>query len=278
MQSFSDTETTTKKDNHEFEKELKCSSSLPDLSTAAARNLKKRFASKIRRRLVREFYSSKDPEQLKQLLYGKSPSDKTRESILKIGRLLLIGMAVFSIPMDSWKMFEGVRDAHKTLDGPSSLEYLEFYSCDLTTNIVGLTAAVNHQLALTLFMRLLSTSLLQSSFNKKGDGQIPPPADSKEFQEYIKKKVPPHRLPKGMKYSDFGGSKSKRMDPEREFMKGRRTGKKKKKLGKKKLGKKKTGKKNTKTQKSPVKSKSKKKAKKKTTKKSKSKTSSGNKN
>lgn len=211
------------------------SKSLPDLNCLEFKKINHRQVQVMQRLLLGEVGAHKSALALQDYLYG---TKKTPQTLAwKFGRLTLLAMSLFCIPMDGWRMYDGLRSADKILDGPNPLQIVEYYGCDAISNIIGFSSAINNDMFTTLLMRFLSTGLLHSMVRKEGDSSIPPPADTKEFQEYIKKKVPPHRLPKGMKYSDFGGQRSMKDQPYPGMKRIRKPPKKGKKLGKKKAGK-----------------------------------------
>lgn len=121
--------------------------------------------------------------------------DFTQNRTYKYGKVFLIGLALFSIPIDGWKLYQGIEKSQRSLDGPSSLEVFDFYSSTISTHVLGLAAAVDNSLILTLGCRLLSTLLYQSDYSGKGNSTLP--TDPQELQKYIREKVPKHRLPKG---------------------------------------------------------------------------------
>lgn len=76
----------------------------------------------------------------------------------------------------------------------------DFYSSTIATHVIGLAAAYDHDLFLTVACRLVSTYLYQKDYTSKGNNTVP--TDPKKLQKYIKDgvesgKIPRHRLPKG---------------------------------------------------------------------------------
>lgn len=152
-----------------------------------------------------------------------SKGDLKDENTYKYGRLALIGLALFSIPVDAWKMYDSIVKSASTLDGPTSLEIFDYYSAAITTHVIGMSAAFDNRLAITIGCRLVATMLYQSGFGSKGNSTVP--TDPKELQKYIKEHVPRHRLPKGYRFQD--------LEKSMPMAKKKASGKKKGKKGKK---------------------------------------------
>lgn len=94
----------------------------------------------------------------------------------------------------------GVEKSERALEAPSAAEVFDFYSSTIVTHVVGLAAAYEHDLFMTVACRLISTYLYQKDYSGKGNNTVP--TDPKKLQKYIKDGVesgaiPRHRLPKG---------------------------------------------------------------------------------
>ena len=150
--------------------------------------------------------------------------DITKSKGYKYGKIFLVCLALFSIPIDGWKLYQGVEKSQRALDGPTPMEVFDFYTATISTHVLGLAAAVDNSLVLTLGCRLLSTMLYQSDYAGKGNSSVP--TDPKELQKYIKEKVPKHRLPKGYTHPPDDAKVSKGMPPGMDKMGRRRKPKK----------------------------------------------------
>lgn len=158
-------------------------------------------------------------------------------------------------------MYQGVEKTERALEAPSAIEVFDFYSTTIATHVIGLAAAWDHNLWLTVGCRLASTYMYQSDYSSKGNSSVP--TDPKELQKYLKEKVPKHRLPKGYQFPKDDeelppGVKKGRMKDRKGSKKGKKssspmkgdTGQAKKKVSSKsKLDKKETKKKGKKVSK-----------------------------
>lgn len=168
----------------------------------------KRFSRKrafrLRKQWLRELETCLSPERravVKQhRRLSRNHKDFSDSLSYKYGRLAMIGLALFSIPIDGWKLYQGVGKTELAIDGPTPIEVFDYYSSAIATHVIGLAAAVDNNLILTIGCRLLSTILYQSSYETKGNSSVP--TDPKELQKYIREKVPAHRLPKGYRFTD----------------------------------------------------------------------------
>lgn len=195
--SLSDLSLLTKAQEAREECEYKCNSiSSPNLFAKISR-LQRRVNIKLVKRWKREFYSKMSPVELEEYKKKKRPSEF--EKGIKYGQYLMIGLALFSIPMDCWKLYEGIQKSERAIDGPTPYEVLDYYSATLTTHFVGLAAAVEKDLIITLLCRLVSTFVYQAGITRSNSSI---PTDPKELHKYIRDHVPKHRLPKGYKPID----------------------------------------------------------------------------
>lgn len=119
--------------------------------------------------------------------------------ICKAVQIFMIGVSVVSVPVDLYKLVDGVIKSANALDGPTALEYLDFYSAAIGTHIIGGAGAIESEAVLTVLSRLASTWLYQVDQASKNSSEGPP-SDPKQIQKWIKEKVPRHRLPKGYKF------------------------------------------------------------------------------
>lgn len=119
--------------------------------------------------------------------------------ICKAIQIFMIAVSVVSVPVDLWKLVDGVIKSANALDGPTALEYLDFYSAAIGTHIIGGAGAIESEAVLTVLSRLASTWLYQVDQASKNSSEGPP-SDPKKIQKWIKEKVPRHRLPKGYKF------------------------------------------------------------------------------
>lgn len=170
--------------------------SCPNLFKKISR-MQRRINIKIVKRWKREFYSKLSPAQLEE--YKKKKKPKDYQLGIKYGRLLMILLAIVSIPMDAWKLYEGIQKSERAIDGPTPFEVFDYYSATISTHVVGLAAAIEKHLVITLLARLVSTFVYQSGITR-GNSSIP--TDPKELHKYIRDHVPKHRLPKGYKPID----------------------------------------------------------------------------
>lgn len=174
----------------------------PDLNVI--RRFQGKKAAKLRKKWLQEFYSSLDPQTLEKLLKKRKRNAKGRKeeehSSYKYGRLAMIVLALFSIPVDGWKLYQEVGRTERALDGPTSIQVFDYYSSAITTHVIGLAAAFDNSLILTIGCRMLSTALYQTSYGTKGNSTVP--TDPKQLQKYIRDNVPAHRLPKGYRFND----------------------------------------------------------------------------
>jgi hypothetical protein len=192
-----------KKEN-EISVKIRKTGSEPDLHVI--KRFQKRKASKLRKKWLNEFYASLSPEKLDQMLKkrkkrsGKGEKEEEESASYKYGRLAMIALALFSIPVDGWKLYQEIGRTERSLDGPTSIEVFDYYSSAITTHVIGLAAAVDNNLIITIGCRMLSTVLYQSSYGSKGNTTVP--TDPKQLQKYIRENVPKHRLPKGYRFTD----------------------------------------------------------------------------
>lgn len=170
--------------------------SAPNLNIRISR-LQKRVNMKIVKRWKRQYYAQLTPDQLEE--YKKKKKLNEYDKNVRYGQYLMILLAVVSIPMDFWKLYEGVQKTERAIDGPTPFEVLEFYASTLTTHFVGIAGAIDKDITITLLCRFVSTIVYQSGLTK-GNSSIP--TDPKELHKYIKDHVPKHRLPPGYKPID----------------------------------------------------------------------------
>lgn len=119
--------------------------------------------------------------------------------IFKAVQYFMIAVSIISIPVDLWKLVDGVIKSATALDGPTALEYVHFYSATIGTHAIGAVGAIESQVVITVASRLASTWLYQVDQSSKNSSEGPP-SDPKQIQKWIKEKVPRHRLPKGYKF------------------------------------------------------------------------------
>lgn len=170
--------------------------SSPNLNIRISR-LQKRVNMKIVKKWKRQFYAKLTPDELEE--YKKKKKVNEYDKNVKYGQYLMILLAVVSIPMDCWKLYEGVQKTERAIDGPVPFEVLEFYASTLTTHFVGIAGALEKDIVMTLLCRFVSTIVYQSGLTR-GNSSIP--TDPKELHKYIKDHVPKHRLPPGYKPID----------------------------------------------------------------------------
>lgn len=112
----------------------------------------------------------------------------------------MIALTLFSIPVDSWKLYQEIGRTERAIDGPTSVEVFDYYSSAIASHVIGLAAAMDNSLIMTIGCRMLSTLLYQTSYGTKGNSTVP--TDPKQLQKYIRENVPAHRLPKGYRFTD----------------------------------------------------------------------------
>lgn len=226
----------------QWDESVRRSASEPDLNVI--RTFARKRASKLRKRWLQEFYSGLSVQELEDLIKKKKRLAKERrkeaneESVsYKYGRIAMIALAIFSIPIDGWKLYQEVGRTERALDGPTSIEVFDYYSSAITTHVIGLAGAVDNSLILTIACRMMSTILYQTTYGTKGNSTVP--TDPKELQKYIRENVPAHRLPKGYRFTDD-------LHSTRTGTPGRKKGTRRSKTKKKKTKSKKTATANTK--------------------------------
>lgn len=190
--------------SEQWDEPVRRSESQPDVNVIA--RFPRRSAHKLRKRWLQELYVGLSPREIEKMIRRKRRAEKERKKegegsvSYKYGRLAMIALALFSIPIDGWKLYQGIARTERALDGPTSIEVFDYYSSAITTHVIGLAGAMDNSLMLTIGCRMLSTILYQTSYGTKGNSSVP--TDPKELQKYIRENVPAHRLPKGYRFND----------------------------------------------------------------------------
>lgn len=159
--------------------------------------MKKKMKKLLRRELRNVFKAPPEPtdtdiEEIEKVVKERRKKKKAKNDVkLKksyyYGRWLMIGLAIVSIPMDGWKMYQGIEKVERALEAPDRMEVFDFYSTTIATHVVGLGAAIGHNLWVTVGCRVISTYMYQLEFSSKGNSSVP--TDPKELQKYIREKV-----------------------------------------------------------------------------------------
>ena len=173
----------------------------PDMNSV--KHFGRRKAARLRKKWLKQYYSQLSPgelEKVQEKLSERNRKEAEDSKGYKYGRWAMIALALFSIPVDGWKLYQGIERTERALDGPTSLDVFDYYSSAIATHVIGLAAAVDNNLILTIGCRMLSTVLYQTSYDTKGNSTVP--TDPKQLQKYIRENVPAHRLPKGYRFTD----------------------------------------------------------------------------
>ena len=210
-------------------------------------SMKKKMARMVKRTLrgmhceianaaLEEIPTQTDVEEVENKIIERKEKKEAKKDIknkksYRYGRYMMITLALFSIPIDGWKCYEGVEKSERALEAPSAMEVFDFYSTTVATHVVGLAAAYEHNLFMTVAMRLISTYMYQKDYSSKGNSSVP--TDPKELHKYIKENVPKHRLPKGYTFPKEDDEVEMPEELRDKYGKGGK-GKKKKKMGKNK--------------------------------------------
>ncbi|XP_053215036.1 uncharacterized protein LOC128398233 [Panonychus citri] len=125
---------------------------------------------------------------MSSLSSSQSISDLDKSSNLyKFGRYFLIGLAITTIILDSHKMINEYNRSHIQLTSSlSTFNVINYYSASIITHIVGLGAAIEHEIWLTVTCRLVSALIYQINLNTKSTDL---PSDPKELEKMVRKKI-----------------------------------------------------------------------------------------
>lgn len=104
----------------------------------------------------------------------------------KFGRYLLILLAIATIFLDLNKMIHQYEKA-EYLVIVSKLDTVNYYSSSIITHLIGLAAAVEHEIWLSVLCRLVSACVYHINLKEQANGSIP--QDLKKLKKLLRKNV-----------------------------------------------------------------------------------------
>jgi hypothetical protein len=107
-------------------------------------------------------------------------------AVYKFGRWVLIFLALVNTGIDFQKLKEDLERSEIYIN-KSKLDSIEYYSSTIVTHIIGLTAAFDHRIWLTLLCRLVSCLIYQFDLTQKVNQTLP--KDPKELNKLIKNEI-----------------------------------------------------------------------------------------